>query len=404
MKTLHHIFAPFALLAFVLGLAACGNEGVSYLRGDSQAAEKMTLTASVSELTLDPEKLLDEVLTFTWTAAREMPDEYLVSYISKLDIQGNNFANAIRTQENEFAFSKSYTTEELQNILLDKWGRPASRPTTIEFEILAKWDGGPVYVMPEVRTASVSILPYRPITFDFDKLFVGGSAVPGSRGQLVATPENEFIYVWTGQLVAGELEMPAEYQGITNYICPMESTVVNGAAESASMQASAIRNWSITEAGEYRVIVDIAKQTVTIFTPGNVLQPAIVEWTLDGAPQITTVTGLWMYGESTGWAWGPISNPDFKPSLIDPQIFYYSGSARNGRTKFGVHPHNQAYVYGPVNTTGADIASVPIQSGVETDLGEGFASYQRNTYFGLPSGTNYMVIDIRNKKITVGQR
>ncbi len=399
MKTLKYLFGALPLFALLFCLGACDNdEG-----GSSTVVETMELNASVEELTLDPDKPLETVLTFTWTDAREMPDDYLITYVTKLDVLGSNFANAVRTEEDEGVFSKSYTNLELQNLLLEKWGRASNRPTSLEFEILAKWDGGPKYIMPEVRKATVSVQPYRPITFDVDKIFVDGTAIPGSRGQLALTPESEFIYVWTGSLIAGELQIPAEYQGATNYICPMaDEGVTNGVAETVFMKENPTTKWTITEAGEYRVIVDIAKQTLTVYTPGNVLHAAVVDYPAGTA---LTVNALWIYGEPTGWAWNTgATGGDFKQSLVDPQIFYYSGSAKAGRSKIGVAPVNTSYVFGPVNTTGVKIDSVPISLGVETPIGQGLEEWYRNTYFGFPSGTNYIVMDLRRMVITVEKR
>ena len=159
MKKILLYLSVFAFSA--AGLSSCADDYDEYdnswfLEND----ETMTLSASVSSLELIEDTPLDEqVLTFTWTPARQMPDEYVVTYVTQLDLKSNNFASStvIREVENDGVFSKSYTTEQLQSYITDKWGQSIADVSTVSFKVIAKWDGGTQYVMPEVRTVDVDI-------------------------------------------------------------------------------------------------------------------------------------------------------------------------------------------------------------------------------------------------------
>ena len=82
-----------SLLTLVaLGQWACAWD--PYEHDSDPVRETLELTASASQIALDENDLTATVLTFDWTPARPMSDEYLVSYTTKLDLLTNNFGSA----------------------------------------------------------------------------------------------------------------------------------------------------------------------------------------------------------------------------------------------------------------------------------------------------------------------
>ena len=71
-----------------------------------------------------------------------------------------------------------------------------------------------------------------------------------------------------------ELEIPVEFEGETNYICPAdgEGTLQDGEQENVVMRAEPIA-WNIPKDGEYRIVVNMEKKTVTINSPDKPLEP-----------------------------------------------------------------------------------------------------------------------------------
>ena len=234
-------------MAVVICLSACNDDDKN--NNQSDAVECLELTASTTDIELDGDRLDDVVLTFEWTPAREMPEEYMISYVTKIDIEGSNFNSCVRNDEEEGVFSKSYTTAELQNLLTEKWGQSSNKSATIQFRVIAKWDGGTRWVKPEVRTVSVNVRPYKPIVFDADRVYLDGTAMTGGRITMSKTVENEYQYAFLGDLKQGELEIPVEFEGETNYICPAdgEGTLQDGEAENVMMKAEPIA-WNIPKA------------------------------------------------------------------------------------------------------------------------------------------------------------
>lgn len=390
MKKILLYLSVFAFSA--AGLSSCADDYDEYdnswfLEND----ETMTLSASVSSLELIEDTPLDEqVLTFTWTPARQMPDEYVVTYVTQLDLKSNNFASStvIREVENDGVFSKSYTTEQLQSYITDKWGQSIADVSTVSFKVIAKWDGGTQYVMPEVRTVDVDIQPYKPLVFEADQVFVSGSAKTGTSRQAVSqTLEDEYLYAIVTNLKPGELIIPVVNDGVEQYIAPaldQDGTFKDGVDVPARMLAQNEDGsvpedaaWEITETGDHRIVINMLDQTVKIYSPDNEFnKPFTVEWypncTLTLTPYPVTVTSkVWIRGDGaykpdgTGSWYEYGVELNLQQSEADPMVLVYSGPAiKSGRNSFAItsavsydangdgkdesYTCNNAYVFAPV--------------------------------------------------------
>jgi len=396
MKEIAYLYRILTFSIIVCGVTACNYEIVDI----DNVPGTMTLQSSSTEIALDADHLTDDIITFTWKPARPILNDHIILYTSKLDVVGNNFGSSttIMNYEDDGIFSRSFTSEQIQNWANEKWKLPVNTPFTLEFRVTAQWEGGPTFEAPEVKTITVRVQPIRTIVFDADKVFLDGSAVQESKMELGTTVENDNIYAQVLHLEPGELIIPIEYKGETNYLSPTdnEGTLKDGETINVVLRESPV-SWKIENAGEYRVVIDMQKATAAIYSPAKALQPAVVQWTLDGAMQTTIVNDLWEYGEPTGWSW---RHGNWTQSTADPQVFVYTGPAMNGRTKFGVHPTNQSYVY-TGNNTGAD---TPVTHGTTYNVFSGYSANERNAYFRLPSGTNFIVLDIRNKTLVASQK
>ena len=219
----------------------------------------------------------------------------------------------------------------------------------MEFKVIAKWDGGEKYVMPEVRKTAFSVRPYRPLTFDADRIYLSGDAVTGTTKKAIAkTPESEYIYAEELYLKPGKLTIPIEYQGITSYICPAEGDVnipdadqVDGKPAGTEAYPATVKEqkegvelpaWNVPSEGYWRVIIDIENKTVRFFSPKNRLEPLTVEFAYEGKDPArwiltkTLLAGNYYINSMTGWdGWKGKAFP-FQASKIDPQIIFWQGS------------------------------------------------------------------------------
>ncbi len=366
MKKILLYLSAFALAA--AGLSSCADDydeyDNSYLLDND---ETMTLTASATTLELKEDTPADEpVLTFTWTDARQMPDDYIISYIAELDLAVNEFTTSVRETLNEGDYSISYTTEQLQNLIIDTWGQSNSVASTLSFRVIAKWEGGSKYAMPEVRTVDIDVRPYRPLVFDADNVYLEGSSVTGTTSQRISTTvEDENIYASYLQLAAGELVIRLEYNDVSQYIAPEEGQTTDfqdGEAVPARVLAPVEvegsdkaevpveAKWSIPQDGKYRVVVDLEEKTLTMYSESH---PINEEFTVTWYPNddhekyeeiTTTLSGdrvIYLRGDSGGWK-KEGKAITIVQSLADPMIFVYSGDAFNGRTDFALVNFSEA--------------------------------------------------------------
>ena len=355
MKKILLYLGAFALAS--AGLVSCGDDydeyDTSYILDND---ETMTLTASSASIELSEDTPLDEaVLTFDWTPARQMPDDYVLTYITYLDLKVNDFASStvIRNVENDGVFSRSYTTEQLQNYITEKWARSTAETATLTFKVVATWEGGTQYVMPEVRTLDVDVLPYRPNVFEADRVNLDGEAVrqimPSMNYTMTTTPENEFIYAGEFNMAAGRMTIPVLQDGATMYICPAEGTTVEVpdtesadgkpvATEAYSAKVMSIPDggeeqlpaWNLPSEGYWRVIIDMENETVQFYSPKNRLEPATVQFRYEGQPtgwllEKTLLGGTYYVNTMTGWDSWKGKAYSFVASQIDPQLLIWDG-------------------------------------------------------------------------------
>ena len=175
------------LTLFALGQWAC--EWDPYEHDSDPVRETLELTASASQIALDENDLSATVLTFDWTPARPMPDEYLVSYTTKLDLLNNNFGSstAIVTSEDDGIFSRSYTSEQINNWANERWKVPVNKTFTHTWgdAYLAAYDFmfSTVYETPFVVDETTTVLPialtFRPLMARIGmKLALGANETP----------------------------------------------------------------------------------------------------------------------------------------------------------------------------------------------------------------------------------
>lgn len=306
-----------ALLAF----GGCQEEKEADLTWLTSPDEKMELTASATDIELDRDRPNDVALSFEWTPAREMPEDYVVSYVTKIDIEGHEFENCVRVDEDYGVFNKSYTTEELQLLLVDKWGQNYSKVVPIQFRVIAKWEGGPRYAKPEVRTVTVNVRPYRPLVWEANRIVLSGASTDGDKLVMSKTVENEFQYAFVHDLVQGGIGITLETEqgdtyvqlaeGVDNWVDGEEVDVVLGDEPTVL---------NLPKDGEYRVILNTETRKLKIYSPDKKLEPFIAKFPdKTGKEYEVSVENLWAYGDINKWS-NNLKDGKFRPSLANPKL------------------------------------------------------------------------------------
>ena len=167
MKTIYHIL--FSLL-FVLAFVGCDDD-------DDKVIERnqLKLTASAQSVTLTPDATDDEIISFSWNEATSLGADYTFSYLFQIDIADNNFQSATDVRTFGPNESISYSSAELYDLIVEKWGKTAGEAVYVEARVAAKVEG-PKFKYPEIATTKVQITTYKPTS---QPLYITGTATTG---------------------------------------------------------------------------------------------------------------------------------------------------------------------------------------------------------------------------------
>lgn len=413
----------FACNVSLLTLLAVGQWACAwdpYEHDADPVPETLTLTASSADIVLDEEHLTDPVLTFEWTPARQVSDDFLVTYTTKLDVVTNNFGSSttIETVEDEGIFSRSFTSEQLNNWANERWNLPVNKNFTLAFRVIAEYVGGETYEMPEVRTVEVNVTPIHVDIFAADKMSIDGSSVVGGETEIEKTVENENLYAWYGDLQIGELQVPVEFDGLNYYLVPADgaSDIHDGELIDVKMQETPV-SWNIPAAGKYRLVIDMQNKQVRFYSEATDLQPLSVTFRPNGAetnPETTMiVTDLYAYGNGTGWS---VRKLNLKQSMADPQVLIYDaeehdGTKLSGKMKFCVSnsfrvegmdqnfTQDNSYCFTcPLTEEGLRQDPLSLTFNKVSELHGGADGETRNSYYQIPS-SDLLILDLRNMTI-----
>lgn len=448
MKKTNLLIKGLLCLASVCCLSACGddsnidfgnggNNGGNNTDGDEGGSGvtelAMTLASSPSgSIVLDRDNPDQKVIDFTWTApVKDLSSEYALSYVTLLDVQGNDYgtATAIRTEEPSGTMSRSYTSAELQNWADERWGVPQGENFTLQFKVIAQWKGGSQAVTPEEKYLNIAVTPMAapepPVEpFTADRILLAGNAVGEESVEVARTMENENLYAALLELKAGELQIPVEIEGetILKYLVP---AVGAGAADGQPASVTSEENaasWAIPVAGKYRVVIEMAdNKVVTVYSPDNDLQSKMLshdDWTAIGpgsgswgslANGPYPVTDFW-FRYKNYWDHDNV-RANAAASLADPQVLIYHGNILPAAEVKFLPRLNDAMDNADFNgywcftcPPNGDVSqSLPLQLDTPGELagaGANNPTYKRGCYYTLPANTNMVILDLRNMTVT----
>lgn len=364
--------APGKVLAGICRLNLLENEVLQY--GSAEASESIELDCSALGLTADV----------------QMP-VYFTCLPCELTA-GDSFVVTVKTARQQF--SKQVVV-------------PAGRP-------IAFREG-------ELSAFSVDMSGCEEQMPDADAVSLSGSALADL--MLEPTLENERVFAGQIELSAGKMRIEASFGGEKRYLCPAPGFAeADGRTVRAALSTTPYE-WTIPAAARYRVVIDGStdNRSVAIYSPERDLQPLSVTFRPNNDAKLAEVTvevtDLYVYG-------GPINNwssagrkLECSISAADPQVLIYQGASLGGELKFpiansfGANPSKDnkpydctnAYCFSCPFSAEGTAQKMPISADVWTTM-EGGSDAHRNCYFNLPSGTNFIIFDLRNMRIKVSKR
>ena len=419
---LKYKFQPAVVGAALLLATSCTYD--PYDTDIDPVIETLTLKCETPRVQIDENNLTAGALTFTWTGARPMSDEYMSMYKAELDVLGNSFGSkTVITSgvgfdyyfdEEAGIYSATFTNEQLNNWFNERWALPVNKDFTVEFRVIAQWSGGPEFEMPEVRKVSAVVTPVHVEIFNCDEMAIAGNAIAASE-KINKTYENENVYAWKGALTTGEVEIPIQFDGMTYYLHNADGStaIADGQAMTVVMNETK-GGWTVPAAGEYRFVINMIDRTATIYSEATDLHPLVLTFHPDGVeskPEVTlTVEDLWAYGGATSWG---AKKLNLIQSLADPQVFIFDGSTNDHKTlagdmKFCItnsfkdengtsYTQNDAYCFTCPLTAEGKRQKLSAELNKVFQLNGGADGETRNSYIIVPSGSNLIVFDLRNQ-------
>lgn len=287
-----------------------------------------------------------------------------------------------------------------------------------------------------MNNRTVKIVPAGSI-IEMDRLFMAGTAVGDSEIEITQALEADDLYAWRGELKAGKLYMPLEFQEskAVSFVPKNKNDhdIHDGEAtefdQVATETGTLAAYWEIPADGTYRIVVNTTEHTVTIYSPETDMKNKTVSYnnTVDKInPYTQEVTELWMWGgfnasaHDDGLKAGFQAKYKLTQSLANPYVFVYHGDALPrsastddwskatavGALNFLVsNIENNVYAFG--STADAKRNSkrgyLTVNLGEELQLVAG-QSDNRYAYFCVPENCNYVVVDIDKLTVTFANK
>lgn len=302
-----YIFGLVGILLGIFALSACTDQDYEQL---DKGSNTLALTASQDVDTLNEINHASTAITFDWTTGNNAGTGNKIYYKLELAKAGTGFADPYTALSDEAqAYTWSINEENLNNLVLDKFGGTAGLPTSIDARISAIVPG-----VDKIQTDSLTfkMTPYQQVT---TTLYFIGDATPNgwsADNATAMTRTDNGIFTWEGTLKTGNLK----FITTLGKFLPSYNENDKGLAVLRTSDDQPDGQWQITEDHYYKVTANILTGAVTIAQEeGN--QPAY--------------DYLYFVGAMTNWSFANMSQDPLDNFLFRYGHYFDQG----GEFKFG---------------------------------------------------------------------
>ncbi|MDR1336995.1 MAG: SusE domain-containing protein, partial [Tannerella sp.] len=156
------------IVAACIMLSACSETNEPAATG-----EPLTLNGPAEKVVLLEAEENSTAVTFSWNKGLDRAPTDIVTYIFRMDIAGRDFATAT-SQDTVTDFTKSFTTDELNELIAKQWQVRPGEEADLEARVVASVRGEK-FVFPEIAVTKFSVTTY---TYASVPLYLTGSANP----------------------------------------------------------------------------------------------------------------------------------------------------------------------------------------------------------------------------------
>ena len=344
----------------------------------SKNKSQIQLNPSGEYIKLDENNLEGTALTIDWNAAHDFGDEYITTYKYEFQLVGSK-ADVIKEYEDDGQFLRTYTNKELQDILVNHFGQTTSTVGNVLITVTASFEG-PTLVVPDIATANLRIKTYGPKQFFAEKLFIAGTAVGDEKIEISANETNPGLYSWNGPLAPGLINFPIINADENNAIGPetTDTPIMTSDMDAVVSDESEAHSWIISEAGNYRITVNMNTHKVKIIEQG-----AVVE-----------ANQIFLAGSAVG-----TEQIELKQTLENENVYAWRGELMAGSLTIPLlYEGEQNMSIVPQNANSHDINDgEPTAFGLATTVGT-----EGKRYWAIPAaGTYRIVVNTDEKTIAI---
>lgn|SRR5574344_584188 len=304
----HYIYIILSLLSIGL-LSSCSDNDYSEL---DKGSDVLTIRASQAVTKLDEVNHSSEAVTLDWTTGNNSGSGNKIYYTLELAKAGTDFADPyVAIDHQAQVYEWSVNQENLNNLVLDKFGGVIGSSTTIDARIIAS-----IPDISDIQTSSVSFpaIPYQAVT---STLYLIGDATPNgwsADNPTALTRSDNGKFTWSGKLKSGHFK----FITTLGKFLPSYNRSANGGVFLRSSDAAPDDQWTITEAHAYKVAVDLLDSTIEL-TQIEETAPAF--------------DNLYFVGNPTGWNFVKMTKDPLDSYLFRYGRYFESG--KGGEFKFG---------------------------------------------------------------------
>lgn len=299
----------FTLIALVLGFtfAACTDQDYEETsKGDNELA----LTLSQGTQVLQETNHASDAVTMSWTTGSNYGSGSRIYYKLELAPAGSSFAAPYVAVDSAVqVYTWSANEENLNNLILDKFGGQSGQPVTLEARVSAYAEGAAV----QQATQTFTVTPYEPVT---TTLYIIGSATQtgwsADNAEALTRTDNGH-FTWEGYL------NPGTFKFITTRGQFLPSYNRDGSDDRLVLRSSDSQpddQWAISERHYYKMQLNLLDSTI-VMTEAEGAKPAYDQ--------------LFFIGGMTSWNFVEMTR-----DALDPFLFRYGRMfTEGGEFKFG---------------------------------------------------------------------
>jgi hypothetical protein len=310
----------FGLLGILLGgfaLSGCTDQDYEQL---DKGSDRLTLTAAQEADTLAEINHANNAITLNWTTGNNAGTGNKIGYRLELAKAGTNFAEPYTALADETqVYTWSINVENLNSLILDKFGGTVGKPTAVDARISAIVPG-----VDEVQTDSLTFhaTPYQPVT---TTLYLLGDAAPNgwsADNAEAMTRTDNGIFTWEGNLKAGNLK----FITTLGQFLPSYSKGADGLAFLRTSDSQPDGQWKVTEEHYYKVTANLLTGEVSLTQEEGNKPP---------------YDFIYFVGDMTGWSFEKMTQDP-----LDNFLFRYGHYFDQGGTfKFGTAENSWENMY-----------------------------------------------------------